>query len=198
MSDRPEVSPQEKIDAPTAEELLGKAAEAAAEHTAADAMGSADRELDRLRAELDARQTEHDALHDKYVRLHAEFDNFRKRNAKERMELLMTAGADTIKSILPVLDDMERAMVHNAQVNDLEAVKQGFSLIHQKFFHILANHGVKAMEAKGQPFNPDLHDAITQIPAPEAALKGKVLEVVETGYMIHDKVLRYAKVVVGE
>lgn len=198
MSDQREASPQEKVGPTESEETLGKASEAAAEHALRDAAGMDDGEVDRLRAELDARKVEHEALHDKYVRLHAEFDNFRKRNAKERMDLLMTAGADTIKSFLPVLDDMERAMAHNAQVTDVETVKQGFNLIQHKFFNILSAQGVKAMEAKGQPFNPDLHDAITQMPAPDPALKGKVLEVVETGYLINDKVLRYAKVVVGE
>ncbi|MBP9078805.1 MAG: nucleotide exchange factor GrpE [Flavobacteriales bacterium] len=198
MSERPDASPQEEVAPMASEETLSKAAEASAEHTAHDAAGLDDRELDRLRAELDARKVEHDALHDKYVRLHAEFDNFRKRTAKERMDLLMTAGADTIKRILPVLDDMERAMAHNAQVTDLEAVKQGFDLIQQKFFNTLAAQGVKAMDAKGQPFDPDLHDAVTQVAAPDPSMKGKVLEVLETGYLIHDKVLRYAKVVVGQ
>lgn len=155
-------------------------------------------ETERLSAELDAQKAEHAAMHDKYVRLHAEFDNFRKRTAKERMELLMSAGSDTIKSILPVLDDMERAIAHNAEVNDITAVKQGFELIHQKFNNILSAHGVKPMDAKGQPFDADLYEAISQVPAPNPKLKGKVLEVVENGYTLNDKVLRYAKVVVGE
>ncbi|MBS1547658.1 MAG: nucleotide exchange factor GrpE, partial [Bacteroidetes bacterium] len=89
-------------------------------------------EAERLRAELDAQKAEHAAMHDKFVRLHAEFDNFRKRTAKERMELLMSAGADTIKSVLPILDDMERAIAHNAEAGDIESVKQGFVLIQQK------------------------------------------------------------------
>ncbi len=198
MSEQPEASPQEKLGSIVTEDTLGKASEAAAEHAFRDAAGMDDGDVDRLRAELDARKVEHDALYDKYVRLHAEFDNFRKRNAKERMDLLMTAGADAIKRFLPVLDDMERAMAANAQVTDVETVKQGFNLIQHKFFNILSAQGVKAIEAKGQPFDPDLHDAITQIPAPDPALKGKVVEVVETGYLINDKVLRYAKVVVGE
>ena len=198
MSEQPEASPQEKLGSIVTEDTLGKASEAAAEHAFRDAAGMDDGDVDRLRAELDARKVEHDALYDKYVRLHAEFDNFHKRNAKERMDLLMTAGADAIKRFLPVLDDMERAMAANAQVTDVETVKQGFNLIQHKFFNILSAQGVKAIEAKGQPFDPDLHDAITQIPAPDPALKGKVVEVVETGYLINDKVLRYAKVVVGE
>lgn len=137
-------------------------------------------------------------MHDKYVRTFAEFDNFRKRSARERMDLLTTAGSDVLKSVLPVMDDMERAIKHNAEVNDIDAVKKGFELIHQKFANILQGQGVKAMQALGEEFNPDLHDAITQIPSPDPKLKGKVLDVVETGYMIQDKVLRFAKVVVGQ
>lgn len=155
-------------------------------------------EAERLRAELDAQKAEHAAMHDKFVRLHAEFDNFRKRTAKERMELLMSAGADTIKSVLPILDDMERAIAHNAEAGDIESVKQGFVLIQQKFSSILQGQGVKPMECKGQPFDPDLQEAISQVPASSPDQKGKVLDVVETGYLLNDKVLRYAKVVVGQ
>ena len=176
----------------------GSAEEANPEAVTGEGTADAVNETERLRAELDAQKAEHATMHDKYVRLHAEFDNFRKRTAKERMELLMTAGADTVKSILPVMDDMERAIAHNAQVTDLEAMKQGFILIQQKFASILSAQGVKPMDSKGQPFNPDLQEAISQIAAPTLDLKGKVLDVVETGYTIQDKVLRYAKVVVGQ
>ena len=176
----------------------GSAEEANPEAVTGEGTADAVNETERLRAELDAQKAEHATMHDKYVRLHAEFDNFRKRTAKERMELLMTAGADTVKSILPVMDDMERAIAHNAQVTDLEAMKQGFILIQQKFASILSAQGVKPMDSKGQPFNPDLQEAISQIAAPTPDLKGKVLDVVETGYTIQDKVLRYAKVVVGQ
>jgi len=155
-------------------------------------------ELERLRTELEARKLEHDALHDKYIRLHAEFDNFRKRTAKERMELLMSAGAEAIQSILPVLDDMDRAIAHNAEVNDIAAVKQGFTLIQQKFVNVLVAHGVKEMQAKGQAFDPELHDAISQVPAPDPKMKGMVLDVVEKGYLLNEKVLRHAKVLVGQ
>ncbi len=179
-------------------DTLGAAAEAAAEWAANRDVADAVNEEERLRAELDAQKAEHAAMHDKFVRLHAEFDNFRKRTAKERMELLISAGADTIKSILPVLDDMERAIQHNSGITDLEAVKQGFALIQQKFSSILQSQGVKPMVCKGQPFDADLQEAISQVPAPTPALKGKVLEVVETGYTLNEKVLRFAKVVVGE
>lgn len=183
---------------PEGSDTLEMAAQAAAERATNDAGSDAGNALERLEAELDALKTEHDALYDKYVRLHAEFDNFRKRSNKERIDLLATAGANTIKGLLPVLDDMERAIAHNAEVTDIGAVKKGFELIHQKFTGILLAQGVKAMECKGQPFDPDMHDAISQLPAPDPAQKGQVLEVMETGYTIHDKVLRYAKVVVGQ
>ena len=155
-------------------------------------------EGERWVAERDAQKPELAALHDKYVRLHAEFDNFRKRTAKERAELLLSASAGTLQDLLPVLDDMERAAAHNVGSTDLDAVQQGFGLIQQKFLGILLAQGVKPMVAKGQPFDPDLHEAVGKVPAPDPGLKGKVLEVVNSGYTLHDKVLRFAKVIVGD
>jgi molecular chaperone GrpE len=151
-----------------------------------------------LQAELDVLRTEHQALHDKHVRLYAEFDNFRKRTARERLELIQYAGEGTLKAILPVLDDLERAVANNEKVDDAHAVKEGVKLIHQKLLHILAGQGLKPMEdPKGQPFDTDRHEAITNIPAPSDDLKGRVVDVVEPGYTLNDKVVRYAKVVVG-
>jgi molecular chaperone GrpE len=194
MQDRPDHNPEEDLSGnmPGVEDI-DKELHAAPSQPAAN-MAT---EVERLMVELDAKKTENDALHDKYVRLVAEFDNFRKRTAKERMDLLMSAGSDTIKSILPVLDDMERAIAHNTEVNDIDVVKQGFDLVSQKFSNILLAHGLKPMQPKGQPFDPELQEAITQIPAPTKDLKGKVVDVVETGYLLNDKVLRHAKVVVG-
>lgn len=150
-------------------------------------------------AELDVLRTELQALHDKHVRLFAEFDNFRKRTAKERMELMQFAGENTLKAILPVVDDVERAVANNEKSEDLQAVKEGLRLIQQKMLHILAGQGIKPMsKAPGEVFDTDLHEAITKAPAPTEAMKGKVLDVVENGYTLHDKVIRYAKVVVGE
>jgi molecular chaperone GrpE len=160
--------------------------------------GAGDPEATREAAELDILRTEHQALHEKHLRLFAEFDNFRKRTAKEKLELLQFAGAETLKNILPVMDDMERAMANNATVEDPNAMRQGMELIHQKFIHILAAQGVQVMKAKGEVFDPEVHEAITKAPAPEPALKGKVLDVVENGYTMNDKVIRFAKVVVGE
>lgn len=155
-------------------------------------------EVEVLKAELDILRAEHQAVHDKHVRLFAEFDNFRKRTAKEKLEMLQMAGAGTLTNLLPVLDDMERAIANNVKVEDANVVKQGMELIHQKFVHLLQAQGVKAIAAKGEPFDPELHEAITGAPAPSPELKGKVLEVVENGYTMNDKVIRYAKVVVGE
>lgn len=202
MPQRPEADSDEEVREDMSTNNMSNPLSASAEAAAEWAVGNEGREVDpeieQVRAELDAQKAEHAAMHDKYVRLHAEFDNFRKRTAKERMELLMSAGADTIKSILPIMDDMERAIAHNAEVTDIDAVKQGFELIHQKFSNILLSQGVKPMQAKGEPFDAEFQEAISQVPAPDPKLKGKVLEVVENGYTLNDKVLRYAKVVVGE
>jgi molecular chaperone GrpE len=151
-----------------------------------------------LRAELDAMRVELQALQDKYVRLYAEYDNFRKRTAKEKLDLMQYGGEGTIKQVLPVLDDFDRAVANNVRATDLQAVKEGFVLIQNKLLHILNGMGLKPMDdPKGQPFDTDRHEAITQMPAPSDELKGCVLEVAEKGYMLHDKVVRYAKVVVG-
>lgn len=156
-------------------------------------------ELETLKAELDLLRAEHAAIHDKHIRLFAEFDNFRKRTAKERLDLLQYAGENTLKAVLPVLDDMDRAVANNEQIEDLAAMREGTKLIHQKLQHILGVQGLKAMpDAKGEAFDTDRHEAITKAPAPTPDLKGKVLEVVENGYTLHEKVIRYAKVVVGE
>lgn len=196
MSERPDGAAAEQATDNTSQPDLRAASEAAAERSTSDA--EAFSEVDRLRGELDALRAEHAAVHDKYVRLHAEFDNFRKRTAKERLELLQSAAGDTLMRVLPVLDDLDRAVVHNAGVDDIDAVKQGVELVRQKFSNVLLAQGVKPMHCKGEPFDPDLHEAITKAPAPTPDLKGKVIDVVENGYLLHDKVLRFAKVVVGE
>lgn len=133
---------------------------------------------------------------DKYVRLYAEFDNFRRRNAKEKLELISSANEQLLKSLLQVVDDFERAEKAFKEKNDKES--EGLLLIHNKFKKVLDQYNVKAMEIqRGSDFNTDFHEAITQIPAPEEKLKGKVIDVVEKGYLLGDKVIRFAKVVVG-
>lgn len=135
---------------------------------------------------------------DKYFRLYAEFDNYRKRTQRERAEYLAGAGSDVIRDLLPVMDDFERAIRANESLQDIVAVKEGFNLIHLKFRRILEGKGLKAMESDGKIFDVDFHEAITKIPAPDPGLKGKVVDTTERGYLYQDKVLRFAKVVIGE
>lgn len=133
---------------------------------------------------------------DKYIRLYSEFDNFRRRTAKEKLEMIQSANEQLLKALLPVIDDFERAekSFKDKDSKDLE----GFFLIYNKFKKTLDQYGVKVMEAgSGSEFNPDLHEAITQIPAPDEKLKGKIVDVVERGYLLNEKVIRFAKVVVG-
>jgi molecular chaperone GrpE len=135
---------------------------------------------------------------DKYIRLMAEFDNFRKRSLKERSELIKTAGEDILTSILPVIDDFERGLAAMEKAEDVEAVKIGVTLIYSKFKEFLSQRGVKEIEAVNQNFDVDLHEALTKIPAPSDELKGKVVDVIQKGYYLQEKVIRYSKVVVGE
>ncbi|TSJ42010.1 nucleotide exchange factor GrpE [Fluviicola chungangensis] len=138
------------------------------------------------------------ALNDKYLRLYSEFDNYRKRTNKEKIELISTASAGVLKDMLSVMDDFERAIANNENSEDIAAVKDGFKLIHHKLRHLLEAKGLKQMEAKHQPFDSDLHEAIANVPAPSEDLKGKIIEDVEKGYYLNDKVIRFAKVVVGQ
>ena len=136
-------------------------------------------------------------LQDKYLRQVAEFDNYRKRTIKEKAELILNGGEKTIVSILPILDDMERALGGMDKMNDVAAVKEGVELIFQKFMKTLGEQGVKRIETEMADFNTDLHEAIAQVPAPNDEMKGKVIDCVKTGYMLNDKVIRHAQVAVG-
>jgi len=131
---------------------------------------------------------------DKYVRLYSEYENYRKRTTAEKAELIINGGKDTIKAILPVVDDMERAL---QAMSDEESAKEGVQLIYNKLMNILGQKGLKPIEAKGEKFDENLHEAITQFPAADESQKGTVVDVVEKGYYLNDKVLRYAKVVVA-
>jgi len=133
-----------------------------------------------------------DEMNDKYLRLFSEFDNFRKRTQKERLELFKTASEDVIVALLPVLDDFERAL---KSVD--ENHKEGIELIYNKFNNTLQQKGLQCMDSMGNEFDTDFHEAITNIPAPSPDLKGKVVDVIEKGYKLNDKVIRFAKVVVG-
>jgi molecular chaperone GrpE len=139
-----------------------------------------------------------DELNDKYLRLYSEFDNYRRRTSKERIELGKTASAEIITDLLPVLDDFERAIKSTIESQDCNAVKEGVNLIFSKFRGILEKKGVKPIEAIGQEFNTDYHEAITYIPAPDEELKNKIVDEVEKGYLLGDKVIRYSKVIIGQ
>ena len=137
-------------------------------------------------------------LKDKHIRLQAEFDNYRKRTLKERMELLKTASESLLVGILPVIDDFDRAIQTLNAIEDESPVKEGVRLIYNKFQEFLKQNGVKEIEAKDQVFDTDLHEAITTFPAPTEDLKGKIIDVVQKGYYLNDKVIRHSKVVIGE
>ncbi len=148
-------------------------------------------ELEKLKAELEESK-------DKYLRKVAEFDNFKRRSAKERMELIQTAGRDVITDMLDVLDDCDRAQKQLDASDDAKAIKEGVMLVFTKLRNTLLARGVKAMETTGQEFNPDLHEAVTEIAAPSEELKGKIIDEVMKGYYMNDKIIRHAKVVVGK
>lgn len=135
---------------------------------------------------------------DKYVRLSAEFDNFRKRTLKEKMELIESASEDVLQSVLVIMDDMDRAVEANEKAEDIEAVRKGTELIHKKLADLLRSKGVKEIEAIGCDLDTDLHEAIAKFPTEEEEKKGKIIDVVGKGYKLKDKVIRYSKVVVGE
>lgn len=137
-------------------------------------------------------------LKDRHIRLQAEFDNYRKRTLKERIDLLKTANESLLISLLPVIDDFDRANQTLDMVEEESPVKEGVKLIYNKFQEFLKQNGVKEIEAKGQDFDTDLHEAITKIPAPSEDMKGKIVDVVQKGYFLNDKVIRFAKVVIGE
>ena len=147
---------------------------------------------------LAAAETKVAELQDKYLRQVAEFDNYRKRTMKEKAELILNGGEKSISSILPIVDDFERALKNMETATDVAAVKEGVELIYNKFMSVLGQNGVKVIETKEQPLDTDYHEAIAVIPAPNEALKGKILDCVQTGYILNDKVIRHAKVVVGE
>ncbi|MEN8786793.1 MAG: nucleotide exchange factor GrpE [Flavobacteriales bacterium] len=150
------------------------------------------------KSELELAQDAASAANDKYLRLYSEFDNFRKRTAKEKLDIIKSASEDVIKNMLPIVDDFQRAMTHNAEVQDPESLKQGFELIYNKLLKSLEAKGLTPIEAQGEVFNADIHEAITNIPAPSEDMKGKIVDVVEQGYYLGEKIIRFPKVVVGQ
>lgn len=134
---------------------------------------------------------------DKYLRLYAEFENFRARNSREKMALISTATEGLMKDLLPVMDDFERSLKAMETTADVESLREGVHLVYHKFSGILQQKGLKAMEAIGNPFDADFHEAVTQIPATDPEQKGRVMDEIEKGYSLHDKTIRFAKVIIG-
>ena len=158
---------------------------------------SVDKKVEKNHPENEAQKEDQD-YKEKYIRLYSEYENYRKRTAKEKIDLITNASENVIKVLLPILDDFERAIENNKSVEDASVLKEGFELIYSKMHKGLINQGLKPMEANGKDFDSEIHEAITKIPAPNDKLKGKVVDVIEKGYQINEKVIRYAKVVVGE
>jgi len=150
-----------------------------------------------LQDEYDGLKERYDSLNDKYLRMVAEFDNYRKRTSRERLELIKTAGEDLIQGILPVLDDLLLAKETISEATDLKAVGEGVDLIYMKLYKYLESKGMQTIDAMGKELDTDLHEAISQFPVDDPTQKGKVVEVLRQGYMLNGKVIRYAKVLVG-
>lgn len=153
---------------------------------------------EKLAQELEKAQHMLEEQKDKYLRLSAEFDNYRKRTMKEKAELILNGAEKSISSILPIVDDFERALKNIETATDVAAVREGVELIYNKFMKVLEQNGVKVIETQEKELDTDFHEAIAVIPAPTENLKGKILDCVQTGYTLNDKVIRHAKVVVGE
>lgn len=190
MSTEEKENMQNEQENQSTEETVDVTANETTENTTVENQESPN-ELETLKTQL-AEQKE------KYLRLFADFDNYKKRTAKERLDLLNTAGKDIVLSVIPVIDDFERAIAVADKATEVESVKEGMHLIKNKMFSVLEQRGLKAMESIGEPFDAEMHEAITEIPAPNDDMKGKVMDQVEKGYTMNGKIIRYAKVVVGK
>lgn len=155
-------------------------------------------ELEILKQQLVESNTKAAEIHDKYIRLYSEFDNFRKRTQKEKLDIIMHASEDVILNLLPVIDDLERALANIDDSEEMMAVKEGITLIYQKVIRLLQQKGLKPIEAKEKIFDTDFHEAITIIPLPEGVEPNSVMDEIEKGYMLNDKVIRYSKVVIAK
>lgn len=198
MSKEVEVNIEEvKQDTPKTEEAKIEAAvqeEVVEETSGKKKKSKKEKKLSELE-ELNSKLAE---IQDKHLRLQAEFDNFRRRTLKEKVDLIKTGGESVLVNILPVIDDFERALDSLKDIPDDDAGKQGTALIYNKFEEFLKQNNVKEIDALHQDFNVDLHEALTKIPAPEEKSKGKVIDVIQKGYLLNEKVIRFAKVVIGE
>ena len=158
----------------------------------------AENKSDKKAEEAEDYKKKYEELNEAHLRLRAEFDNYRKRTLREKADLIKSGGETALTNLLPIVDDFERALQNIGQTEDVTAVKEGVDLIYSKFMSYLEHQGVKPIEAIGKTFDTELFEAIATIPAPEADMKGKVIDCVQTGYMLNEKVIRHAKVVVGE
>ena len=195
MKNEVEEAAEKSVEEPTPEDEQSAAGESQPE---AEEPAKELTPQEQLQAQVDELTQQQEEMKDKYLRLSAEFDNYRKRTMKEKAELILNGSEKAFKAILPVIDDMERALATMQKATDVEAVKEGVELIYNKFIQILGQNGVQAMDTKEKELDTDYHDAIAIIDAPSEELKGKILDCVETGYTLNDKVLRHAKVVVGK
>ena len=178
-----DVTIEESVNTENTEQAEAEEAEAPQEETIEDKLALAEARVAELEKERLYKQ--------------AEFDNFRKRIIKEKAELILNGGRKVLEAMLPVIDDLERALQHIETAEDVEAVREGVDLIYKKFLKVMEAQGVTQMKTEGGDFNTDFHEAVTQFPAPTPELKGKVIDCTEKGYMLNDTVLRFAKVVVG-
>ena len=190
-TDKAKVNEEQEIETPELTEQQEAQSKKETKKDKAHKKNKVEEELEKAEAELLE-------MKDKHIRLQAEFDNYRKRTLKERMELLKTASESLLVSILPVIDDFDRAVQTLDSVEEESHVKDGVKLIYNKFQDFLKQNGVKEIDAKEQTFDTDLHEAITTFPAPTEDLKGKIIDVVQKGYYLNDKVIRHSKVVIGE
>lgn len=154
--------------------------------------------IQELTDQLEKAKAEKAELNDRFLRLYSEFDNYKKRVSKEKLDLISTASEKVFVNLLPIIDDFERAISANEKVEDINAIKEGFNLIYNKMLQLLKRFDVEEIAAKGEEFNTDFHEAVTHFPTDKEEEKGKVIDVTEKGYKIKDKVIRYAKVVVGQ
>lgn len=154
------------------------------------------KKIDTLEDQIETLQQELDEAKDKYLRLFAEFDNFKKRSMKERLDLMNSAAQNTLKTLLPILDDFDRAK--KSAESGVESFSEGVQLVYNKLFSTLEGIGLKAMLSDGEDFDMDYHEAVTEIPAPSEDLKGKIIDTIEKGYTLNDKIIRYAKVIVAK
>lgn len=172
--------------------------ENAEQQAAAEAAEEQQEVADPVMQELEAAKATIEEQKDKYLRLSAEFDNYRKRTLKEKAELIKNGGEKAISAILPILDDLERALQNMQKADNVKAMYEGIDLIYQKFLKGLSQEGLQKMEPVGEVFDTDYHEAVALVPAPSEDQKGKVLDCVQTGYKLNDKVIRHAKVVVAQ